>query len=245
MRRFRLFIRGGLKLTLSLLCNLFLLVILFFVFNKEGYIEKVFVKLGIKEYVVAKDWTAYSWESCLANLNLDVDVVFFGDSLTRGGKFQNYFVETQICNLGCSGDSVQKMQDRVGMVSTVHPEKIFLMGGINNLLAGESISEIQSEYLELLDSIVTECPEADIYIESLLPINIDMKRTQVTNDDIKSLNLLLEEIASTRGYKYIDLFSLYYENGQLPEKFTIDGIHLQDEAYNLWANAISEYISRE
>lgn len=47
--------------------------------------DKVLFKLGIAEYKEPFNWKVDSWESSLEQMNIDADVVFFGDSIVRGG----------------------------------------------------------------------------------------------------------------------------------------------------------------
>ena len=41
---------------------------------------------------------------------------------------------------------------------------------------------------------------------------------------------------------YVDTFSLYYKNGELNPQYSKDGIHIRDDAYEVWANAIRKHI---
>lgn len=63
-----------------------------------------------------------------------VDVVFYGNSITCGSSFQDYFPEVSICNLGYPGDNLDGLTSRSYMIATVKPEKVFVMGGINGHL---------------------------------------------------------------------------------------------------------------
>lgn len=66
-------------------------------------------------------------------MDYDADIVFFGDSITRGDQWRDAFPEETVVNLGRSGASVIGMTNRVDMIASVKPEKVFLIGEINSL----------------------------------------------------------------------------------------------------------------
>ena len=43
-------------------------------------------------------------------------------------------------------------------------------------------------------------------------------------------------------FKFIDLNSVYIENGVLPDSLSFDGVHLTQPAYGRWAKVIKPYI---
>lgn len=53
--------------------------------------HRVLVKVGLEEYEPQVDWTLVSWKSNLEAMDYDADIVFFGDSITRGGKWSDAF----------------------------------------------------------------------------------------------------------------------------------------------------------
>lgn len=66
-------------------------------------------------------------------INIDADVVFFGNSITKGSDFQQSFPDKTIVNLGYSGDGFPHMLDRIEQVRCVSPNKVFVMAGINGV----------------------------------------------------------------------------------------------------------------
>lgn len=85
-------------------------------------------------------------------MNTNLDVIFFGDSLTLGYGVakQNSWVYkiTQehtllSLNKACNGDTTTSMLTRYSNDVLMHsPSKIFFMGGTNDLLLGRSVSSI-------------------------------------------------------------------------------------------------------
>ncbi len=222
-----------------------LLLIAFLVlFFHAGYHTKILVKLGLAEPASAPNYALVAWENCLRKLNYDADVVFLGDSLTRASHFSAAFPECKIVNLGYTGDSLEGMKDRISMVQAVKPEKIFVMGGINGL-KDTKWEQSLVEYNELITELKKAMPEAQIYIQSVLPI-ADYKESSIcSNSTIVTFNAELQKTAQEQGLIYIDLYALYEQDGQLNPALTTDGLHLLPEAYSLWADAIAPFLVQE
>lgn len=184
-------------------------------------------------------WMLRSWNTSLEQLGIDAEAVFFGDSITRNGNFQEYFEDASVVNLGVIGDTLEDMEERTGMISLVSPEKIFLMGGINSLAEEDPDSALE-EYEALLNQIAEENPDAQIYVESVLPVSED---NTVDNSDITAFNAGLEDLAESMELTYIDLYSLYVtEDGVLDPEMTSDGLHLKSDSYSLWYEAVEEFV---
>lgn len=208
---------------------------------KGGYFTKILVKLGLKENTAQINWTAFSWESCLQKLNYKADIVFFGDSIIRGGDFHKHFCDLEIINLGCSGDTLSGMINRISMVQAVSPEKIFLLGGINGL-TDYNIKKSANKYDELINELHNAVPRAQIYVHSLLPLSAEKEKSICKNKTIEAFNSEIKQIAEKYGFTFIDLYSLYVFEGKMNPKLTKDGIHLQPEAYTLWIEKIAKYM---
>ncbi len=219
---------------LSLSCNALLI-------NRGGYVDKVLVKVGLKEYEAPTDWTLESWRSSLRQMDADADVVFFGDSITRGGAWSDAFQGVNIVNLGISGDSIRSMTCRVDMIASVKPEKVFILCGINSLTDHNS-TEILKQYKEMLAAVHEAVPEAEIYVQSILPISVEKEKECADNTVIESFNTELEKLAAEAGAAYINIHDLYELDGSMNPDLTKDGIHLKPEAYDLWYKAIEGYV---
>lgn len=222
-----------------------LLLIAFLVlFFHAGYHTKVLVKLGLSEPVTAPNYALAAWENCLKKLNYDADVVFFGDSLTRDSNFSTAFPELNIVNLGYAGDSLKGMKNRIPMIQAVKPEKIFVMGGINGL-KDSNWEQSLAQYNELITELKKALPETQIYIQSVLPIADHKEGSICSNSTIATFNAELQKMAQEQGFLYIDLYTLYEQDGQLNPALARDGLHLLPEAYSLWEDAIAPFLAQE
>lgn len=212
-----------------------------------GYVKRNFIRLGIiaappQDSVLPVDyWCIRGWTNTLEKLNVQADIVFFGNSITCGSSFQEYFPDKKIINLGYPGDNIQGMFYRIDMLKAVNPHKCFIMAGIND--SWRQKEEIIIQYRNLISQIKDEMPEVQLYIESILPVNSSRFENYCENAKILELNTELAKIAEDFDCQYIDLYTLYVDDSnELPMSLSPDGVHLFRESYDRWAEVIRPYI---
>ena len=226
----------------SILLNIFLLAIVVYIGGiRTDYFKRVHAKIAHAPYVPERkdaDCVA-SWNNCIDKLDMQTEVVFFGDSETAGGDFQKAFPNIKSINLGYIGEDTKGMLRRVEAIVAVHPKKIFIMAGINGLQQ-QTLTDFEYWYAVLVDSIRETVPEADIYVESILPVAV--YSDYCDNAKIIQANAIIQRLARERDLTYIDLHSRYAAKNVLPDSMSYDGLHLTPSAYRIWYNAISEYM---
>jgi lysophospholipase L1-like esterase len=157
-------------------------------------------------------WCINSWTQCIKNLEYEADVAFLGNSITAGSNFHEHFPDIKVIEFGYSGDRVDGMTKRVPMLQAVNAKKVFIMGGINDLHRS-SPQTVFKRYDKLLQTIRKALPEINIYVQSILPVSREKEKKYATNDVIKETNALIQNIAKKYNCTYIDLNSIYIENG--------------------------------
>lgn len=207
---------------------------------KAGYIDKLLVRVGFADEKVNTNYTLMSWERSLSQLNIDSDVVFFGDSITNGCDYQSYFPNAKIVNLGLSGDTIVQMQSRISMIESVTPETIFIMAGINSLNKG--FDNTVNQYHALLSSISENNINAKIIVISTLPISKSKESGTLTNKNIVKLNSEMEKFCSENGIVFVNVYDYYSVDGYMNPELTKDGVHLHQESYEFIINAIRDYV---
>lgn len=210
---------------------------------KTDFSKRMMAKIKHEAYVPERQdgCCVESWNNCISKLDMEVDVVFFGDSETAGGNFQKAFPEVKSINLGYIGEDVKGMLRRVAAIKVVKPKKVFLMAGINGLQQ-QSLSDFEYWYAALVDAIQREVPEAELYIESILPVT--GYSDYCDNEKIRDANAILQRMAEERGLTYVDIYGAYAKDGALPNAMSYDGLHLTEEAYDLWYETIREVIGK-
>ena len=170
------------------------------------------------------------------------DVLFYGDSLTAGGNFGDFFPDLHVVNLGINGATLEDLTEWVPRVSAHHPDKIFVMAGGNNLEAGNA-EECAALFLGLLDALREACPYAEIYVESMLPADKAIaSRANRPNRVVRDYNRRIEELAEEYGLPYLDIYPAYEDHGGLNSELTEDGIHLKADAFGPWAEIVRPYL---
>ena len=170
-------------------------------------------------------------------MNVKADIVFFGDSLIYYGDFASLFPNKVVCNLGLRGDTVQGMINRVEQVLILKPQVIFIMAGINDIV-NLTIEKFEEVYTRLINDIKFNIPAAKIIILSILPVNNSCFIISCKNEQVIECNKVVSRIAFENKIPFMDLFSLYVENGEMPRKLTKDGIHLTAEGYKRWYQSL-------
>ena len=226
-------------------------VIFFFasilLFFHGGYLQKIISKIAPSKQISFQpkydNKELDAWNNCLDQLHIDSDIVFFGDSITRRGNFSEYFPDKTICNLGLGSDTILGMIERVSMIESVSPDIVFIMGGINSL-RNDTLEQSIEEYKSLIDQIC-EMKSSNIFILSVLPVSKEISESlPCSPETIISFNRSISAIAESKNLKYIDLYSLFVSSeGYIKPEFTTDGVHLTDNAYQLFEDTISPFIN--
>jgi lysophospholipase L1-like esterase len=175
--------------------------------------------------------------------------VFAGDSITENYRvsefFAEYTAETEclVYNRGVSGEVSEEMKRRFEQsVLSLAPRNIVILIGTNDLAKGTAPADIAKNIAHVLSLSRSACPEANIILEAVYPTNPTINdrfmrmvlHGRRTAENIRALNNLLEETAKEYGAVWLDLTgSLADEAGNLNEKFTFDGLHLNAAGYNI------------
>ena len=118
------------------------------------------------------------------------------------------------------------------------------MGGLNGL-SQKSLDFFRIQYEDLVQELRIACPEAQLYLQSILPVNEELFGQPLSpNQKIVQANEIIKNIAIANNSAYIDLNTLYQKNGKLNEDYSSDGIHLNADAYQLWYDAIRNIIEK-
>lgn len=127
-------------------------------------------------------------------------------------------------------------------------EKVFIMLGDNECGWGNKDIFIK-RYSKVIDAVKERIPNAEIYLQSVLPVSESASASSpfgVTNDNINKLNVKIEKLASDYGIHYINPASaLMNDNGALPDDAASDGIHLNKKYCKIWLTYIIDNVFSE
>lgn len=182
--------------------------------------------------------------------------LFLGDSITDFYDLEKFYGDLPVVNSGISGnqykDLINNLEDRV---YKYNPTKVFLLIGTNDMAFTDVTNEdLVDHIIEICDEIQKNREKTKIYVESIYPVNRRTDNDVVDlgmvlgryNDRIQEINKLLKEKVEENNYTYIDMYSkLEDEDGNLKVDYTIDGLHMSDEGYEVITSEIKKIIESE
>lgn len=175
------------------------------------------------------------------------DVAFVGDSRTDGFRLYSGLERgTYFCVTGETVASATDMENwktedgrKISLADAVAAAdcgKIYLMLGINEL--GWNGTDIFRSHAEnLLRRLRADHPDAEIVVQSLLPVSAeqDAKGSYVNNQRILAYNQVWMELAEETGCDYVNIAeAVTGEDGCLPAEMSFDGVHLNRAGCHAW-----------
>jgi lysophospholipase L1-like esterase len=167
--------------------------------------------------------------------------IFVGDSLTDSNEWSESFPNAKVLNRGVINDTTNGVLDRLENIVINKPKVIFIMIGTNDLGAGKDAKTTFNSYEKILAKIKEVSPNTQVVIQSLIPVEEELIGAK-RNSEITLLNDQLREYAAKNHIEYVNLYSLFENNGQLDKRYTNDGVHINANGYELWEGEITKYI---
>lgn len=171
-------------------------------------------------------------------------IVFLGDSITYLEDWNVLFNTSDIANAGISGNTTEDILKRLDGVLETKPQKLFVMIGINDLLRGKDVSAVLANYEAIVREIHSQSPRTIVYIQSVLPINNDILKSQsVDSQKIIDLNSSLKVLADKDSMVFVDLYPYFCgPDNKLYARYAKDGLHPNSYGYAIWKKVIAAYI---
>ena len=211
-----------------------MIAVILLLLNKFGIIKK-----APKEYSYLDNDQYLPYVAMFEMNEKDTDIIFAGDSITNRGRFNEFFPEIELLNRGIDGDITEGLYNRLDEILSHHPNKIFLMIGINDLIRNVPHDRTIQYYRMIIEQIASTLPDCQIYIQSILPTTI------VNDEKILETNENLQTISEEYGAIYLNIYKLFFDNNRnlKDELLTSDGLHLSEKGYLIWIKVIHDYIN--
>ena len=174
--------------------------------------------------------------------------MFLGDSITDFYDLDKYYEGLPVVNSGISGNTSEDiLNDMKNRDYNYNPSKVFLLIGINDLGKGASNEEVFSNIKNIITNIKKNKPAVKIYIESIYPINKNIDEDKIIkvkdNSSIIKINDLLKEYCKEEHYTYINMYDILVdEDGNFNEKYTDDGLHPNENGYEIITKELKKYL---
>ena len=171
----------------------------------------------------------------------NIDVVFFGDSLTMGWNqnkktFKKYFGENTV-NFGIGGDTTRQILWRIdnGNLQGLSPKLVVLKIGTNNLYndfnSGNN-EEIAKGIKAVVNKLQSKLPKSKILLLGLLP-----RQNKYFSGRVRKINAIIKNLDNGKTVRYLDMGNKFeLEFGKVnPKLYVKDQLHLSPAGYTVWA----------
>ncbi|MGA1014920.1 MAG: sulfatase-like hydrolase/transferase [Limisphaerales bacterium] len=176
----------------------------------------------------------------------NIDLAFIGDSITQGwegnGKqvWESYYGARKAVNLGFGGDRTEHVIWRLskGAWNQIKPKVAVLMIGTNN--TGHKMqdpSQTAAGIERILNILKERSPKTKVLLLGVFPRGrAPHDRGRVINQGI---NQIIRRLADNDRVHYMDLSDHFLQSdGDLPASIMPDALHLNEEGYRIWAEAM-------
>ncbi len=210
-------------------------------------------QLGDRQYLNYQQWVALLRQEAKAASDAPRLTVLLGDSISLWFPPQFLPGRRTWINQAISGESSGTLLQRLDALDDAQVETVFLMIGINDLIAGKPESEIVTNVEQSVLYLKNQHPNADIVVQSILPHAAENATWEgrdrlllLPNDRIQAVNDAIATVAATHDVHYLDLQALFADGeGLLRPDLTTDGLHLNERGYLVWRTAISMLLTSE
>jgi N-acetylglucosamine-6-sulfatase len=176
----------------------------------------------------------------------NVDLAFIGDSITQGWEgegrsvWQSFFAGRNPINLGFSGDRTEHVIWRLqhGNFDNIQPKVAVVMIGTNN--TGHQMQDprqVADGIERILQLLREQSPATRILLLGVFPRGTHPYDVARLNN--VAINQIIRRFADGQHIHYLDIGRVFLEaDGSLSPEVMPDALHLSEEGYRRWAEAI-------
>ncbi len=189
------------------------------------------------------------------------DAVLIGDSRTDGLRLYSGIRGVDfLCYKGLTvsevmGDKpvIQTADGKIGVLQALAQKqygKVYLSLGLNELGYNDD-PLFRDTYRAVVDKLQELQPDADIYLQLLIPISTQRcKETNqpnyISNRQVAIYNDMIRAIAAEKRVYLLNVSEIYTdENGELFYELTSDGVHFRKDGYKRWYEYLKTHTVRE
>jgi lysophospholipase L1-like esterase len=166
-------------------------------------------------------------------------IVFVGDSITAGGRWQEWFPDLDVHVLASPGDTTDRLAERLPDVVDLQPQTIALLVGANDFGSNRSVEYVVRSIEYFLAVVRQDVPGSRSLVQSIMP------RGREYAEDIKSANRHLRQYSQNVHAQYLDLWpAMALDDGELSPEFTNDRLHLTEAGYQAWLGELQPALER-
>ena len=140
-------------------------------------------------------------------------------------------------NLAGNGYTTRQIANQVTIALNTSSKYVLILAGTNDVINDDFDKDnFLQDYKEMLDLFENS---SSIPVVTLIPLT----QYREINRRIEIANEEIFKLASTKNIKIIDINSVIAPSGSLLEQYTTDGIHLSEEAYAVYSQALKKALN--
>ena len=205
---------------------------------------------------------SYPWMSLARWFNLHAEdvalaeageskLVFWGDSITEGWKgkaaWDQHFAPLGAVNFGIGGDMTQNLLWRLdnGSTGKLDPDNVVLLIGTNNYgFTDESPVEVAAGVVTVVGKLQQSYPNADILLMAVFPRSREADHPH--REKIRLLNMAIQSLGEQPGITFLDIGEKFLlPDGTIDPELMPDYLHLSENGYAIWADAILGWLGEQ
>jgi lysophospholipase L1-like esterase len=169
-------------------------------------------------------------------------ILFVGSSSIRFWDLKKSFPDLPAINRGFGGSTVADVLRNVDrLVLKYKPPVIVFYSGDNDIAGGKTPEQVSADFAALLKRIRAELPQTRVIFLPTKPSNLRWKLVEKMRDSNARIKALA---ADDPLLIYVDVATplLGADGKPRAELFRLDGLHLNDEGYELWTSIVKPYL---
>lgn len=179
------------------------------------------------------------WDS--KNSHAPEALLFVGSSSIRLWATAKAFPGRPIINRGFGGSELSDVIHYYEqLIRPYAPSRIFLYAGDNDVAGGKTAQQVFDDYRQLVAMVQADFQGTRIVFISIKPSKARWDQWPVM---AAANGLVAENAATDPRLEYADLATpLLDDDGNPKDVFVEDGLHLNEEGYRLWQQALAPYL---
>lgn len=161
----------------------------------------------------------------------NVDFVFIGDSILSDNCWSESLSNSSVINFSVGGFTSYDVKENLNEVKSLSPKNVFIMIGINDIASEFKIHDT----MDNLENIISNLKGINTKVNVMSVLYTHDKEL---NRRVFLLNNMIDSLSKNEKFDVYNLNHLLSSNRLLLDKYTYDGVHLNNDGYEV----ISKFI---
>jgi len=193
------------------------------------------------------------WEAAVAALEASdrknppspQSIFFAGSSSIRLWDLKKSFPNLETVNRGFGGSQIADSTHFAPRLLLKHrPQQIVLYAGDNDLAAGKTAAQVADDFRAFAQVIHRSLPQTRIYFLAIKP---SPARWKLFEEQKRANSLIKSQCESDARLIFVDVATpmLGPDGKPNPDLFVKDGLHLNEQGYELWRKILQPHLNRK